>query len=103
MIQAHTKVVPRLGLPLTITRLDMDWSAQLLILLGVCEEYQSSVIGVARLCAAIRRERDLDAILQPSLAEMRDANQSLRQEVLGLLGNLAGCIENTTADVESGR
>jgi hypothetical protein len=63
------------------------------------EEYQSSLIGVASLCAAMGREQGLDAILQPSLVEMWDANRALRQEVLALLNGFAGVIEGTTTNL----
>ena len=93
MIQARTNVVSHLG----SQRLDMDWSKQLLILLGVCEEYQSSAVGMAHLRAAIRREPRLETVLQSPLTEMRHANQSLRQEILGLLNDFAGLIGGDTA------
>jgi hypothetical protein len=81
----------------------MDWSGQPLFPLGVCEKYESSAIGVVRARAAIRREQGLDAVLQPLLAEMREANQALRQEALGLLAGFAGIIPDATADVGAGR
>jgi hypothetical protein len=81
----------------------MDWTEQLLILSGVCEEYQSSAIRVARLHALIRRGQGLDAVPRPLLAELRAANQALRQEVPGLLAGLAGVIADATADVGAGR
>ncbi len=102
MIQARTKVVPRLAIPRTSTRLDRDWSKQLSILLGVCEEYQSSTVGMANLRAAIRREPCLETVLQSPLTEMWKANRSLRQEVLGLLDDVAGRIGGDTAsDLDS--
>ena len=102
MIQARRAVGPYGGVPRTGNRSDMGWSEHLSNLRGVCEEYQSSAIGVASLCAAMRRERGLDTVLQPSLVEMWDANRSFREEVLGLLNGLAGVIEDTTADVDGG-
>ena len=101
IIQSRTKVVPRLAMPRTNTRLDRDWSKQLLILLGVCEEYQSSTVGMTHLRAAIRREPRLETVLQSPLTEMRQANRSLRQEVLGLLDDFAGLIGGDSAsDIE---
>lgn len=97
MIQDRTKVVPRLAMPRTSTHLDRDWSKQLSILLGVCEEYQSSAVGMAHLRAAIRREPRLETVLQSPLTEMWKANRSLRHEVLGLLDDVAGRIGGDTA------
>jgi hypothetical protein len=47
---------------------------------------------MAHLRAAIRREPRLGSVLQSPLTEMQQANQSLRQEVLGLLDDFAGLI-----------
>ena len=102
IIQVRTKVVPRLAIPRTSTRLDRDWSKQLSILLGVCEEYQSSTVGMTHLRAAIRREPRLETVLQSPLTEMRQANRSLRHEVLGLLNDVAGRLGGDTAsDLDS--
>lgn len=101
MIRTRAKVVPRIvG---SGTGPDVDWSEQMSILLGLCEEYQSSAIGMDQLRAAIRREPYLGTVLQASLVEMRYANQSLRQEVLGLLEKLAGRIEDAVPDVDGSR
>ncbi|MTW22777.1 hypothetical protein [Allochromatium palmeri] len=94
MIHAHTTIAPRLGVPQTGTPLHMNWAAHLSLLLGLCEEYQSSAIGVINLRAAMRHEPDLAAVLRPSLAEMWHAHRSLRREVRGMLDDLAGVIED---------
>ncbi|MEY6433949.1 hypothetical protein ABC977_16210 [Thioalkalicoccus limnaeus] len=77
------------------TRLEMDWAGRLSTLLGACEEFQSSRIGLALLNTAIDRDPRLAAVLQSSLAEMRQAEQALRQEALGLLDRLAALIDET--------
>lgn len=101
MIRTRAKVVPRLGR--SGTGPDVNWSEQALRLLGLCEEYQSSAIGMDHLRAAIRREPYLGTILQASLIEMRYAHQSLRQEVLGFLEALAAHIGDAASDLDGTR
>ncbi|MCK7497560.1 MAG: hypothetical protein MZW92_47345 [Comamonadaceae bacterium] len=101
MIRTRARVVPRLGG--LGTEPDMDWSEQVLMLLGLCEEYQSSAVGMAHLRAAIRREPCLGTVLQASLIEMRYANQSIRQEVLGFLEKLSRHIKDSVPDVDGSR
>lgn len=93
---------PRLVRRPTGTRLKISRAADYLsILSGAYEEYQSSVIGMEHLRAAIRREPRLDTVLQPSLHEMQQANQSLRQEVMELLNVIIRRIG--TLNVDGGR
>ena len=56
---------------------------------GVCEEYQSSMIALPLLYAAIHREPSLAAVLRAPLAEMTYSHQALRYEVLESLDHLA--------------
>jgi hypothetical protein len=81
----------------------VDWSEQVSILLGLCEEYHSSAVGMDHLRAAIRREPYLGIILRASLIEMWHAHQSLRQEILGLLEKLAGHVGDTASDLDGTR
>lgn len=103
MNQVYAIHGPRLVSPGTSSRLDVDWAEQCSKLLGVSEEYQSSAASVAHLQAAICREPRLNTVLQSPLSEMQEANQSLRQELMGLLNGLIGRIEGGMLNVDGGR
>ncbi|AGA91209.1 hypothetical protein Thimo_2479 [Thioflavicoccus mobilis 8321] len=77
------------------TQPEMGWAEHLSILLGVCEELQSSRSGLALMDAAVGLEPSLAAVLRPALTDMQQAHQALRQEALGLLERLAARIDDT--------
>jgi hypothetical protein len=65
-------------------QLEKDLAGHLSMLLGVFQEYQSSAIALVRLRTAVLRDPRLASVLRPSLADMRRANQALRNEVMQL-------------------
>ena len=80
----------------------MNGAERLSRLQGVCEEYQSSAIGVAHLRAALRGEPSLAAVLRPSLTEMWDVHRSLRREIRSMLDDLSGVREDARIDSVEG-
>jgi len=97
MNQGCSRLGPRRGAPAVDARCVIDWARQAAALVGRCEEYQSSVIALPRLHAALRRKPDLVPVLQAPLAELQDTQRSLRYEVLGLLDDFAALVEGTLA------
>ncbi|MBK1732306.1 hypothetical protein [Thiococcus pfennigii] len=93
MTQVHARFARYRGRAAAYSQSEIDWVEQLSILSGVWQEFQSSRIGLALLDVAVGRESSLAVILQPAVAEMRQAHQALRQEALGLLDRLAALID----------
>jgi hypothetical protein len=73
-------------------QLEKDLAGHLSMLLGVFQEYQSSAIALVRLRTAVLRDPRLASVLRPSLADMRRANQALRNEVMQMQHDIAAQI-----------